>query len=99
MAAEKMIASLKDLEEAARVAVQDGLCKIRLAGGPELVLYPAGGAAKDDEILHDITDPEEEKVVLSCLRPGGKVYNGDEAREVLARQFRARGIGGPDESR
>lgn len=92
MALERVIKDLLDLREAAAQAARDGVCKIRLASGETLLIYPIQGASPGEEI-HDVTDPAEQQVVLSCLRPGGKTYSEAEAREELKRRLAARGIG------
>lgn len=43
--------------------------------------------------LHPVMDPEEERVVLSCLRPGGHTFHADDARNELIRRLADRGIG------
>lgn len=91
MASEKLIRNLADLQAAARQASQDGLCKIRLAGGETLVLLQPEPAAVT-EPRHEVTDPGEEKAVLSCLRSDGRYYSGDEAGNELNRRLAARGI-------
>lgn len=91
MAAERQIHELKDLHEAARVASKDGLCRIRLASGESLVLYAARTPAPGEPV-HDVADPGEEQVVLSCLEPGGEVFTGDAARAELLRPMTAAGI-------
>lgn len=91
MATEKLITSLEDLQNAAKQAALDGICTIRLQDGEKLVLVQAQAAPQAQD-FHEVTDPEEEKVVFSCLRPGGQYYAGEQAREELKRRLAARGI-------
>lgn len=88
MAAEKRITSLSDLQEAAKLAAADGSCTIRLAGGESLVLVQPKQPAVPER--HDVTDPAEEQVVLSCLEPGGKYYSSADALLEVKRRLAAR---------
>lgn len=49
-------------------------------------------AASPGQEYHDVTDPEEEKVVLSCLQPSGQYYAGNRALDELKKRLAARGI-------
>jgi hypothetical protein len=90
-----LVESLKDLQNAAHVAAKQGMCKIRLISGETFALCPVD----PDEEIHVVTDPEEEKVVLSCLTPGGKTFSGEQLKEEVTRRLRARGVGGSGASR
>lgn len=90
MAPEKVITSLLDLEEASRLASEQGLCRIRLADGEAFILCRAQPGA-GEETCFDVTDPDEIEVVLSCLRTDGKTYSPEEARAELERRWSALG--------
>lgn len=85
----KLVENLQDLQEAIHQAVREGICRIRLVGGQSVVLYPTSSPAANEEV-HEVTDLEEEKIVLSCLDPGGKTYTSDEARAEILRRRMAR---------
>lgn len=55
---------------------------------------PKGGGPLVNEKLHVVTDPEEEKVVMPYLTPGGQTLTGDKLKEEVARRLRDRGLGG-----
>ncbi|MGE5674910.1 MAG: hypothetical protein ACM3XM_13725 [Mycobacterium leprae] len=88
MADEKLVQSLKDLQTAAQLAAQQGMCKIRLISGETFALYPVD----PNEEVHVVTDSEEEKVVLSCLTPGGKTFTGEQLKAEVQKRLRARGM-------